>query len=168
MTAERIDMIRKSEYDELAREHLETRGEIVKLESKLQSLLDWRKQAIEGWSKDSDEIEQVLGKVLGYPWYKDDPENFPDATEADGVFVGEHVPASIAAEAATKIKALQAKLKAAEEALVKANAQEAALYVENSQLRIMLRECRPCVAAIGTVELLDCVDQMIGGEVHAG
>jgi hypothetical protein len=49
------------------------------------------------------EVEQTLGKALGYPWYKDDPDNFPDATEADGVCVGEHVPESIALEAANTI-----------------------------------------------------------------
>lgn len=50
--------------------------------------------------RESDEIGQILGKVLGYPWYKDDLANFPGATEADGVCVSEHVAASLAAEAA--------------------------------------------------------------------
>ena len=49
------------------------------------------------------EIEQRLGKALGYPWYKDDPKNFPDATEKDGVCVGAHVAESLAAEAASVI-----------------------------------------------------------------
>jgi hypothetical protein len=56
------------------------------------------------------EVEQTLGKALGYPWFKDDPKNFPDATEADGVCVGEHVPESIALEVANKIKELEAEL----------------------------------------------------------
>lgn len=50
------------------------------------------------------EVEQTLGKALGYPWYKDDPKNFPIATEADGVCVGEHTPATIAAEAASRLE----------------------------------------------------------------
>lgn len=62
----------------------------------------------------------------------------------------------------TKIKTLQDKLKAAEEALIKANTQETELYIENSQLRILLHECRPCVVAIGTVEMVECIDKMIG------
>jgi hypothetical protein len=59
-------------------------------------------------SKQNDEIGQTLAKALGYPWYKDDPKNFPDATEADGVCVGEHVAESLAEEAAKRIDALEA------------------------------------------------------------
>ena len=55
------------------------------------------------------EVQQVLGKALGYPWYKDDQKNFQGATEADGVCVGEHVSASIADEAAQRIIALENK-----------------------------------------------------------
>ena len=58
----------------------------------------------------SNEVEQILGKALGYPWFKDDQKNFPGATEADGVCVGEHVAQSIADEAASKIQELQRKL----------------------------------------------------------
>lgn len=54
----------------------------------------------------NEEVCQILGKALSYPWFKDDPANFPNATEADGVCVGDHVAESIAEEAA---KALQAK-----------------------------------------------------------
>ena len=63
--------------------------------------------------KQSHDIEQTLGRVLGYPWYKDDRKNFPDATEADGVCVGEHVPESLALEAANKIKRLEELYKSA-------------------------------------------------------
>lgn len=52
------------------------------------------------------DIQQTCGKALGYPWYKDDPKNFPGATEKDGVFVGEHVAASIVSELARKYTAL--------------------------------------------------------------
>jgi len=51
----------------------------------------------------ADKVEQILGKALGYPWYKDDQKNFPGATEKDGVCVGDHVPESILAEAAKRI-----------------------------------------------------------------
>jgi outer membrane protein TolC len=48
-------------------------------------------------------IEQVLGRALGYPRYADDPKNFPDATDEDGVCVGDHVPITLAEEAAAKL-----------------------------------------------------------------
>jgi hypothetical protein len=51
----------------------------------------------------NEEICQTLGKALGYPWYKDDQRNFPGATEANGVCVGDHVAETIACEAAKKI-----------------------------------------------------------------
>lgn len=54
------------------------------------------------------EIEQILGAALGYPRYCDDPANFPGATEAEGVCVGDHVAESLAAEAAARIAALTA------------------------------------------------------------
>jgi len=50
------------------------------------------------------EVEQVLGKALGYPKYSDDQKNFPGTTEKDGVCVGEHVPESLLSEAAKKIE----------------------------------------------------------------
>ncbi len=57
-------------------------------------------------SKIDSEICQTLGQVLGYPWFMDDPKNFPNATKADGVCVGEHVAESIAMHAARRIKEL--------------------------------------------------------------
>ena len=57
----------------------------------------------------NDEVEQALGKALGYPWFKDDKKNFPDATEEDGVCIGEHVTTTIADEAAECIDTLKAK-----------------------------------------------------------
>lgn len=50
------------------------------------------------------QIEQILGKALGYPWFKDDPKNFPNATEADGVCVAPNTAASLAMHAADRIK----------------------------------------------------------------
>jgi hypothetical protein len=52
------------------------------------------------------QIEQILGKALGYPWFEDDPANFPNATEADGVAVGDHTAWSLAHQAADMIKVL--------------------------------------------------------------
>lgn len=52
------------------------------------------------FAKQNQEIEQTCGKALGYPWFKDDQKNFPGATEADGVCVGEHVAETIVAELA--------------------------------------------------------------------
>lgn len=57
----------------------------------------------------SHEVEQILAQALGgYPWYKDDQANFPGAAEKDGVCVGDHVPESLAAEAAAEIGGLRA------------------------------------------------------------
>ena len=57
--------------------------------------------------KTAHEVTQSLGKALDYPWYKDDQNNFPGAREEDGVCVGDHVPESIADEAADKIRILE-------------------------------------------------------------
>lgn len=57
-------------------------------------------------SKENDNICQALGKALGYPWFKDDQANFPQATEENGVCVGDHVAGSIAEEAAKVIPSL--------------------------------------------------------------
>lgn len=65
-------------------------------------LAEARRQ-INGYHQECREVEQTLGKALGYPWYRDDQKNFPGSTEADGVCVGEHVPSSIASEAANKL-----------------------------------------------------------------
>ncbi len=51
------------------------------------------------------EIEQILGKALMYPWLKDDQETFPNATEADGV-VSTGPTWLVATEAADRIKEL--------------------------------------------------------------
>ncbi len=78
-------------------------------------------------AQESHAIEQIFGPALGYPPYSGDQKNFPGATEADGVCVGEHVAASLAAEAADKIRALLAEVE-----LLRAE-REAAKAVCNSQ-----------------------------------
>lgn len=52
-------------------------------------------------------IDQVLGRALHYPRYVDDQENFPGATEEDGVCTGENTPASLAMQAAKRIDRLE-------------------------------------------------------------
>lgn len=61
-------------------------------------------------AKQNEDISQTCGKALGYPWFKDDQNNFPGATEAQGVCVGEHVAETIAAELADAYKAAQAEI----------------------------------------------------------
>jgi hypothetical protein len=79
---------------------------IDKMFGDIQKLKEVRDKMI----KESQEIEQILGKALGYPWYKDDPNNFPNATEADGVCVAPNTAASLAMEAADRIRDLEDKL----------------------------------------------------------
>ena len=67
--------------------------------------------------KTSHGVEQILGKALHYPSFVADPKHFPDATVADGVCVGEHVPESIAEAAANRIKELEEQLARTEEKL---------------------------------------------------
>lgn len=64
-----------------------------------------------GYASECRDVEQYLGQALGYPWYRDDPKNFPECTDADGVCVGEHTPATIAAEGAQRIVEMRAKIK---------------------------------------------------------
>lgn len=75
-------------------------GEIVRLRSANARLR-------EACSKQNDDVCQVLGKALGYPWYKDDQTNFPGADESNGVCVGDHAAESIADEAAKTIARLR-------------------------------------------------------------
>ena len=71
----------------------------------------------EAITQQNHEVCQTLGKALGYPWFKDDAENFPSATEADGVCVGDHVADTLACEAATRIDRLRAAVRAAHEVI---------------------------------------------------
>ena len=67
----------------------------------------WRRRS-EGAIREFRDIEQTAGKALGYAWFKDDKKNFPEATEADGVCIGEHVPGTIVAELVSRFTSLQA------------------------------------------------------------
>lgn len=62
-------------------------------------LAELRRQ-IAGYQHHLRECEQIAGKALGYPWFKDDQANFPGATEEAGVCIGEHVGDTIVAELA--------------------------------------------------------------------
>lgn len=53
-------------------------------------------------SYQNEEICQIAGKALGYPYFKDDQKNFPGATEEHGVCVGEHICRTIVEELAEK------------------------------------------------------------------
>ena len=74
------------------------------------------KRLEEGILKDNQEIEQTCGKVLGYPWFKDDQKNFPGATEKDGVCVGDHVAETIVSELAKRHTEALTRIKWLEEA----------------------------------------------------
>jgi len=78
------------------------------------------------------EIEQLLGKALGYPWYKDDQKNFPGATEEDGVCIGEHVTVTIVMEAAEKLTKLQERVRELEAALAGAE-KELSVWHESAE-----------------------------------
>jgi hypothetical protein len=73
---ETINMTRNqliSDYGEIIDNQ---REEIARLKTQKENML-----------KEFREIEQMLGKALHYPWFKDDQENFPGTTEADGVVI---------------------------------------------------------------------------------
>jgi uncharacterized protein (UPF0218 family) len=71
----------------------------------------------EGLLEQNQNIEQTCGKVLAYPWFKDDQKNFPGATEKDGVCVGDHVAETIVSELAKKHAEALSRIKRLEEAL---------------------------------------------------
>lgn len=62
-------------------------------------------------SKQNEEICQILGIALGYPYFYKDQKNFPGTTEKDGVCVGDHVAETIAMEAAKRIAKLEEEIK---------------------------------------------------------
>ena len=72
------------------------------------------RRAQNAYSALNEEVCQILGKALGYPWFKDDQKNFPGATEVHGVCVGDHVAGSLADEAAHRIKQLESSLETAD------------------------------------------------------
>lgn len=82
------------------------RGEILRLQNQNAAML-----------REFNEIDQILGKALRFPWFKDDPINFPNATEKDGVVVAGPTW-ELATHAANKIKKLEDDLETLEDTLV--------------------------------------------------
>ena len=98
--------IMRHESDRAVREK-----EIALFRDEVKSLRVENARLKDKWAESNHEIEQVLAQAIGgYPWYKDDQKNFPGATEKDGVCVGDHVPESLASEAAHTITRLRAAL----------------------------------------------------------
>jgi hypothetical protein len=93
----------EADYDYHEREMIELEEDNARLTARV-AKLEWACSATQ------HDIQQTLGKALNYPWYKDDQKNFPNATEADGVCVGDHVAESLADETVTKITALRAEV----------------------------------------------------------
>lgn len=106
-----------------------------------------RRQA-DGYARECHEVEQALGKALGYPWYKDDPDIFPGATGEDGVCTGVHTPAGIAAEAAGEIGRLRADLERANQS------------AENFRTSARLRQGRLDTAMAETDRLRDLLRRL--------
>jgi hypothetical protein len=90
-----------------------TRDKLIEDYSKI---IDNQKREIANLKKQRDkmwqefhEIEQILGKALDYPWFKDDQENFPGSTESDGVVTAGPTWA-VAMHAADRINELKERL----------------------------------------------------------
>ena len=50
----------------------------------------------ESWQSAEEECVQILAQMLDFPWFIDDQENFPGATEKDGVCVGPYISIDLA------------------------------------------------------------------------
>lgn len=91
------------------------------------------------------EVDQILGKVLGYSRYCDDPKNFPDAKEVDGYCTGEMTPAALAEQAASLIRILRSLkevIQAQTNLLETQRDLNQAVMAENSSLENLNRELR--------------------------
>lgn len=91
--------------------------ELTAYTATLQARAEAAEAKIKGYQYHLRECEQIAGRALGYPWFKDDQSNFSGATEADGVCVGEHIGDTIVEELATKYRAAEAENLALREAL---------------------------------------------------
>jgi hypothetical protein len=80
------------------------------LESQVSHRRELIKKLTVAAAKSNDVICQTLGKVLGFPWYEDDLKTFPDATQDDGVCVGDHTAETLATNAADRIQFLEGRL----------------------------------------------------------
>lgn len=100
----------------------------------------------DGYRHHLHECEQIAGKALGYPWFKDDQKNFPAATEADGVCIGEHVGDTIVAELATRLAEVEREaeklangLLEAEGGRIRAETALSSALAENERMKAALR-----------------------------
>jgi hypothetical protein len=121
------------------------------LEIRLRQTLSASKRMVNAGIKNEYEIEQILGKALGYPWFKDDQKNFPGATEEHGVCVGEHVAVTLAMEAAAKITELT---KERDEALARPSQHEGAhatCWAEVERLQAALAQAQTALRRIRDV-----------------
>lgn len=99
----------KAEADAAASRRLHL--QVLKERAEALQRIDRLEKEVNGYRRHLRECEQIAGKALGYPWYKDDQQTFPGANEADGVCIGEHVGDTIVAELAAAYKALQEALR---------------------------------------------------------
>ncbi len=104
----------KEGMDALTEERNMTRDQLLKdyaaiIDKQHEEITSLNKRVVK-MLKEFQEIEQILGKALNYPWFRDDQCNFPNATEADGVAIGDHTAWSLAMCAADKIDKLQKQL----------------------------------------------------------
>lgn len=97
-------------------QHEAVRDTLIQARDELNAANDRIKRLYDGILKNNQEIEQTCGKVLGYPWFKDDQKNFPGSTENDGVCVGDHVAETIVSELAKRHTEALARIKRLEEA----------------------------------------------------
>lgn len=72
-----------------------------------QEHIDMLERRVASCITELNEVEQILGRALGFPRYCDDQENFPGTTDADGVCTGDVTPAVLAIMAATRIVELE-------------------------------------------------------------
>jgi len=80
--------------------------ELLSERDRLEAEVERLQAKCDGYAKENEEVMQHLGQALGYPYFADDQKNFPGATKADGVAVGEHVPVTLAIVAKKKIEQL--------------------------------------------------------------
>jgi hypothetical protein len=78
-------------------------GKVLRLLDDLETSRSEGDRLEDAMIQQSYEIEQMLGKALGYPKYRDDPKNFPGVTD-DSVCVGDNTPESLAMEGAARLK----------------------------------------------------------------
>ena len=86
---------------------------------------------INGLKEEKFEAEQVLAQAIGgFPWYENDPENFPSATEESGVCVGDLTVPDLARMLAARYLTLHGAVRRWSRAHAKARSLESMEYTE--------------------------------------